>query len=123
MLIENILHNYLFLIEKIATTSRKKVLRQANKVPVCNFQSTKSPVELNSLLSKFFSFITCLLYQLIRRDTGRHANEAFTSNPIVSSMQYLNGLKITNWYNVLKFSQTVSISVIGPVFVCSTVFV
>ena len=31
----------------------------------------KSPVELNSLLSKFFCYITWLLYQLIRRDTGR----------------------------------------------------
>ena len=63
---------------------------------VCNFQSMKSPVELNSLLSKFFCYITCLLYQLIRRDTGRLANEAFTSNPIVSLKQKLNGLKITN---------------------------
>ena len=45
---------------------------------VCNFQSMKSPMELNSLLSKFFYYITWLLYQLIRRDTGRLANEAFT---------------------------------------------
>ena len=44
----------------------------------CNFQSMKSPVEMNSLLSKFFCYITWLLYQLIRRDTGRLANEAFT---------------------------------------------
>ena len=58
----------------------------------------KSPVELNSLLSKFFCYITWLLYQLIRRDTGRLANEALTSNPIVSSKQQLNGLKITNQY-------------------------
>ena len=54
---------------------------------VCNFQSMKSPVEMNSLLSKFFCYIALLLYQLIRRDTGRLANEAFTSNPIVSSKQ------------------------------------
>ena len=53
---------------------------------VCNFQSMKSPVELNSLLSNFFCYITWLLYQLIRRDTGRLANEAFPSNPIVSEM-------------------------------------
>ena len=52
----------------------------------------KNPVELNSLLSKFF-YITRLLYQLIRRDTGRLANEAITSNPIVTSKQKLNGLK------------------------------
>ena len=40
--------------------------------------------------------MTWLLYQQIRRDTGQLANEAFTSNPIVSSKQKLNGLKITN---------------------------
>ena len=28
---------------------------------VCNFQSTKSPVELNSLLSKLFCYITWLV--------------------------------------------------------------
>ena len=39
--------------------------------------------------------MTWLLYELIRRDSGRLANEAFTSNPIVSSKQQLNGLKIT----------------------------
>ena len=63
---------------------------------VCNFQSMKSPVELNSLLSKFFCYITWLLYQLIRCDTGRLANEAFTSNPNVSSKRKLNGWKVTN---------------------------
>ena len=39
-----------------------------------------------------------LLYHLIRRDSARLANEAFTSNPIVSSKQQLTGLKITNCY-------------------------
>ena len=61
----------------------------------------KSPVELNSLLSKFFCYIIWLLYQLIRRDTGLLENEAFTPNPIASLKQKLNGLKITN-RNVLK---------------------
>ena len=56
----------------------------------------KSPVELNSLLSKFFCYITWLLYQLIRRDTGQLANETFTSNPIVSWKQWIKGLKIKN---------------------------
>ena len=56
-------------------------------ITVCNFQSMKSPVELNSLLSKFFCLITWLLYQLIRHDTGRLENDAFTSNPVVSSKQ------------------------------------
>ena len=55
--------------------------------PVYNFQSMESPVELNRLLSRFFCYITWLLYQLIRSDTGRLANEAFTSNLIVSSKQ------------------------------------
>ena len=54
---------------------------------VCDFQSMKSPLELNSILSKVFCCITWLLYQLIRRDTGRLVNEVFTSNPIVSSKQ------------------------------------
>ena len=54
----------------------------------------KSPVELNSLSSKFFCYITWLLYQLIRRDSERLVNEAFTSNTIVSWKQQLNGLKI-----------------------------
>ena len=35
-----------------------------------------------------------LLYHLIRRDTGRLANEVFTSNPIVSSKQWLGSLKL-----------------------------
>ena len=60
--------------------------------PVCNFQSMKSPVELNSLFSIFF-YSPGLLYHLIRRDTGR---PVFTSNPIVSSQQKLSSLKITN---------------------------
>ena len=62
---------------------------------VCNFQSVKSPVELNSLLLKFFCYITWLLYHLIRRDIGRLTNEAFTSNPFISLKQLLSGLKIT----------------------------
>ena len=63
---------------------------------VCNFQSMKRPVELNSLLTKFCSYTPGLLYQLIRRVNGRLASEAFTSNPIASWKQKLSGLKITN---------------------------
>ena len=63
----------------------------------------KSPVELKSLLSKLFCYITWLLYQLIRRGTGRLANEAFTSNPIVFSKQWFNGLKIINCETSLCF--------------------
>ena len=51
----------------------------------------KSPVELNRLFLK-----DLLLYHLITRDSRRLANEAFTSNPILSSNQWLNGLKIAN---------------------------
>ena len=57
----------------------------------------KSPVELTGLFSKFFCRIT-LLYHLIWRDSGQLANEAFTSNPIVSSKQRFNALKITNCF-------------------------
>ena len=47
----------------------------------------------------YFVISPGLLYHLIRRDSGRLANEAFTSNPIVSVVslkQQLNDLKITN---------------------------
>ena len=50
------------------------------------FHSWKVPRNWN-LVSKFFCYITWLLYQPSRRDTGRLANEAFTSNRIVSSKQ------------------------------------
>ena len=54
---------------------------------VCNFQSMKTIVELNSLLSKFFSYITSLLYHLIRRNYGQLANDDFMSNSILSLKQ------------------------------------
>ena len=38
-------------------------------VSVCNFQSVKSPVELNSLLSKFFSYI---IWFVISPDKTQH---------------------------------------------------
>ena len=56
----------------------------------------KSPVEMNRFYQHSFVLSPGLLYHLIWRDSGRLANEAFTSNPIVSSKQQLNGLKITN---------------------------
>ena len=64
-----------------------KSMKKKKKKTVCNFQSMKSLMELNSLLSKFFCYITWLLCQLIRRNTGQLANEVFTSNPIVSLKQ------------------------------------
>ena len=50
---------------------------------VCNFQPIKGPVEFNSLLLKFF----VMSRGLTRSDTGGLANEAYLSNPIVSSKQ------------------------------------
>ena len=57
----------------------------ANTITVFNFQSMKSPVELNSLFWRSLCYTPGLLYQLIRSDTGQLAKEAFTSNSIVSS--------------------------------------
>ena len=52
----------------------------------------KSPVEMNSLLSKLFCYITwfvILLLLLIRRDSGQLAKEAFTSSSVASLKQWL----------------------------------
>ena len=95
--------NCFLCIEKLRAQKKKK--KKNWHKTVCNFQSMKCSVELNSLLSKFFCYITWLLYQLIRRDTGRLANEAFTWNPIVSLKQKLNGLKITNWKGGLQYTK------------------
>ena len=65
----------------------------------------KSPVKLNSLSSKFFVISLSLLYHLIGRDSGRLANKAFTSNPIVSSKQWLSSLEVTNWFSKWLFQQ------------------
>ena len=56
---------------------------------VFNFQSMKSPVELNRIVFSQNSFVISpgLLYHMIRRNTGRLPNEAFTSNPIASWKQ------------------------------------
>ena len=49
---------------------------------VCNFQSMKSSVELNSLLSKFFCYITWFVNHLIRRNTGRQILLFFQNNSL-----------------------------------------
>ena len=49
----------------------------------------KRPVEQNNLSSKFFCLSPGLLYQQIRRDTGRRANEAFSSSVIAALKQEL----------------------------------
>ena len=58
----------------------------------------KSPVEMKNPVFYQNSLVISpgLLYHLIRSDSGRLASKAFTSNLIVSSKQWLNGLKITN---------------------------
>ena len=38
----------------------KEIADRAQNISVCNFQFMKTPVELNSLLSKFFCYITWL---------------------------------------------------------------
>ena len=52
---------------------------------VCNFQSIKRPVELNTLLLKFFCHVTWFDEEW----HGGLANETYLSNPIVSSKQSL----------------------------------
>ena len=65
-------------------------------ITACNFQSMESPVELVAFSQNSFVISPDSLYQLIRRDTGRLANKAVTSNSTISSKQQLRGLKITN---------------------------
>ena len=62
-----------------------------------NFQSMKTPVEQIAFYQNPSVISPGLLDPLIRRDSGRLAKETFMSNPIVSSKQWFNGLKITNW--------------------------
>ena len=78
---------------------KSPVLRfRKNSMSVCSFQSMKSPVELNSLFSKFFCYsyhLVCYItWHLIRCNSGWLANEGFTSNTIVYLKQYLSSLKI-----------------------------
>ena len=60
------------------------------------FNPWKVPWNRIAFYQKFFVILPDLLYHLIRRDSGRLADVAFMSNPIVSLKQWLNGLKITN---------------------------
>ena len=69
------------------------------------FNPWKVPWNWITFYQNYFVIPLGFLYHLIRRDSGRLANEAFTSNPIVSSKQRLNGLKITNSITTLRFFQ------------------
>ena len=63
------------------------------------------------------------LYHLIRRDSGQLANEAFTSNPIVSLKQWLNSLKITNVCDFQSMKSAVELnSFLLKFFCCVTWF-
>ena len=62
-----------------------------------NFQYMKSPVELNSLLSKFFCYISWFVISLDQTRLWTTCKRGLYVNPIVSSKQQLSGLKITNW--------------------------
>ena len=68
------------MLEKVGLSTFKETLK--NMYTIWNFQSKEIPVELNSLFSKLFCLSPGLLYHLIRREIGRLANEAFTSNPL-----------------------------------------
>ena len=67
------------------------------------FNPWKVPWNWIAFCQNYFVLSHSLLYHLIRSDTGRLANEAFTSNSIVSSKQQLSGLKITNCKTELNF--------------------
>ena len=57
---------------------------------VCDFQSMKSPVGLNSVLSKFCYFVIspgCYISLIDAKLDDLQTNKAFTSNPSVSSKQ------------------------------------
>ena len=56
-------------------------------IPFVIFNPWKLPWNWIAFSQISFVISPGLLYHLIRRDTGRHANEAFTSNPIVTLKQ------------------------------------
>ena len=60
------------------------------------FNPWKYPWNWIAFYQNSFVISPGLLCHLIRRDSGRLPNRAFTSNPIVSSKQWLNGSKIAN---------------------------
>ena len=60
------------------------------------FSSWKVPWNWIAFYQTSFVISPGLLYHLIRRNTGRLTNKAFTSNSIVSLKQQLSSLKITN---------------------------
>ena len=80
---------------KILVSSSNFIMDLANSIvflsfevySVCKLQSMKIPWNLITFSQNSFAISPSLLYPLIRSDTGRLANEAFTSNPIVYSKQ------------------------------------
>ena len=64
-------------------TIQMNVSKTDCEISVCDFQSMKNPVKLNSLLLKFF----VMSPGLMRDEPGGLVNEAYFSNPIVSLKQ------------------------------------
>ena len=66
------------------------------KYSVCNFQSMKSPVELNSLLSKFFCYITWFVISPDQTRLWTTCKRGLYVKPHCFAKQKLSSLKITN---------------------------
>ena len=79
------------------------------------FNPWKVPCNWIAFYQNSFVIWPGFLYHLIRRDSGRLSNEAFTSNSIVSSKQWFNGLKITNWF-YLELNLFISMSIFVTTF-------
>ena len=71
------------------------------------FNPWKGPWNWIAFYQNSFVISLELLYHLNRRDHGRLSNEAFMWNPIVSSKQWFNGLKITNCISGTLFSNEI----------------
>ena len=79
------------------------------------FDPWKVPWNWKAFSWNSFVISPSFFYHLIRRDNGLLANEAFSSDPIVSSKQWLNCLKITIWgdwflFEILHTLSTLKIS-------------
>ena len=69
-------------------------------ISVCNFQSMKNPVQLNSLFSKFYCYITWFCYITWSDATLDDLQTRPLRQNLLFLWNKLSGLKITNWYFV-----------------------
>ena len=79
----------------IKRTQTKKT-KLSESIPFVTFNRWNVPWNLIAFFQNSFVISPGLLYYLIRRDVGRLANEAFSSNPIFTSKRWLSDLKIAN---------------------------